>query len=164
MATVVSHSFEGKFAAFSVEAYQYVSPYEIGFYFILGAISGLVSYLFVKVLYYSEEYFDEKFKFPEYLKPVIGGLSIGLIALVFPEVMGVGYDSINAALQGNMIWYVALGLVFVKILATSVTLGSGGSGGIFAPSLFMGAMLGAFFGYFVHTYFTCYNLIFKIKS
>ncbi len=153
MATVVSHSFEGKFAAFSVTAYNYVSPYEIGFYFILGAISGLVSFLFVKVLYYSEEFFDEKFKFPEYLKPVIGGLAIGVIALTFPQVMGVGYDSINAALHGNMVWYVALGLIFVKILATSLTLGSGGSGGIFAPSLFMGAMLGAFFGYFVHSYF-----------
>jgi len=153
MATVVSHSFEGKFAAFTVPTYQYVSPYEIGFYFVLGAVSGIVSYLFVKVLYYSEEYFDEKFKFPEYFKPVIGGLAIGLIALIFPQVMGVGYDSINAALHGNMIWYVALGLVFVKIIATSVTLGSGGSGGIFAPSLFMGAMLGAFFGYFVNLYF-----------
>ena len=153
MATVVSHSFEGKFAAFIVPAYHYVSPYEIGFYFILGAISGLVSYIFVKVLYYSEEFFDEKFNFPEYLKPVVGGLSIGLIALLFPQIMGVGYDSINAALHGNVIWYVALGLVFIKILATSLTLGSGGSGGIFAPSLFMGAMLGAFFGYFVHSYF-----------
>ena len=153
MATVVSHSFEGKFAAFIVPAYHYVSPYEIGFYFILGAISGIVSYVFVKVLYFSEEFFDEKFKFPEYLKPVIGGLAIGVIALAFPQIMGVGYDSINAALHGNVIWYVALGLVFIKIVATSLTLGSGGSGGIFAPSLFMGAMLGAFFGYFVHSYF-----------
>lgn len=153
MATVVSHSFEGKFAAFIVPSYHYVSPYEIGFYFILGAVSGLVSYVFVKVLYYSEEFFDERFKFPEYFKPVVGGLSIGIIALLFPQIMGVGYDSINAALHGNVIWYVALGLIFIKILATSLTLGSGGSGGIFAPSLFMGAMLGAFFGYFVHSYF-----------
>lgn len=153
MATVVSHSFEGKFAAFTVPAYQYVSPYEIGFYFLLGAVSGIISFLFIKVLYFSEEYFDEKFNFPEYLKPVIGGLAIGLMALVFPQVMGIGYDSINAALHGDMIWYLALGLVFLKILATSLTLGSGGSGGIFAPSLFMGAMLGAFFGYFVNLYF-----------
>ena len=66
IATVISHSFEGKFAAFTVPAYEYVSPYEIGFYFLLGAVSGIVSYLFIKVLYYSEEFFDEKFKFPEY--------------------------------------------------------------------------------------------------
>jgi CIC family chloride channel protein len=153
MATVVSHSFEGRFAAFTVKAYEYVSPYEIGFYFLLGAIAGLVSYLFIKVLYFSEEFFDEKFNFPDYLKPVVGGLTIGIVALVFPDVMGVGYDTINTAIHGNMIWYIALGLIFVKIFATSVTLGSGGSGGIFAPSLFMGAMLGSFFGYFVHLYF-----------
>jgi CIC family chloride channel protein len=67
--------------------------------------------------------------------------------------MGVGYDTINNALYGNMIWYIALALVFVKIIATSITLGSGGSGGIFAPSLFMGAMLGFFFGYGVHSLF-----------
>jgi CIC family chloride channel protein len=153
MATVISHSYEGNFAAFTVNAYEYVSPYEIGFYFILGAISGLVSYLFIKVLYYSEEYFDERLNMPEYLKPVVGGLAIGLIALLYPQVMGVGYDSINVALHGEMIWYIALILIFVKIIATSLTLGSGGSGGIFAPSLFMGAMLGGFFGYFVHLLF-----------
>jgi CIC family chloride channel protein len=67
--------------------------------------------------------------------------------------MGVGYDSINNALHGNMIWYVALGLVFLKIIATSLTLGSGGSGGIFAPSLFMGAMLGYFFGALANEFF-----------
>ena len=153
MATVISHSFGGNLAAFDVPAYEYASPYELGFYFILGALSGLVSYLFIKVLYFSEDFFDNKFNFPEYLKPVIGGLGIGIMALVFPQVMGVGYDSINSALHGNMIWYVALVLVFLKIFATSLTLGSGGSGGIFAPSLFMGAMLGYFFGNIVNHFF-----------
>ena len=81
----------------------YCELIEIGFYFILGAVSGIVSYLFIKVLYYSEEFFDEKLKFPEYLKPIIGGLAIGLIALAAPQIMGVGYDSINSALYGNMI-------------------------------------------------------------
>ncbi|MEE9431965.1 MAG: chloride channel protein [Melioribacteraceae bacterium] len=153
MATVVSHAYEGKFAAFIVPTYQYVSPYEIGFYFLLGAVAGVVSYAFIKVLYYFEEFFDERLKFPPYLKPVFGGLIIGAIAIAYPEIMGVGYDSINSALHGNVIWYAALGLVFLKIFATSITLGSGGSGGIFAPSLFMGAMLGAFFGHFVHLLF-----------
>jgi len=153
MATVISHSFEGNLAAFNVTAYEYASPYELGFYFVLGALSGLVSYLFIKVLYFSEEFFDNKLNFPEYLKPVIGGLGIGILALVFPQVMGVGYDSINSALHGDMIWYIALALVFIKIFATSLTLGSGGSGGIFAPSLFMGAMLGFFFGNIVHQIF-----------
>jgi chloride channel protein, CIC family len=152
MATVISHSFEGNFAAFSVTGYHLVSPYEIGFYFILGGISGLVSFLFIKTLYFMEDFFDNKFKVPEYLNPVVGGLGIGIIGLYFPQVMGVGYDSINNALHGNMVWYLALILIFVKIFATSLTLGSGGSGGIFAPSLFMGAMLGGFFGSFIHHY------------
>jgi len=153
MATVISHSYEGNLAAFSVRAYEYASPYELGFYFILGAACGLVSYLFIKVLYYSEDFFDEKVKIPEYFKPVIGGLGIGVMALLFPQVMGVGYDSINSALHGEMIWYIALGLVFLKIISTSLTLGSGGSGGIFAPSLFMGAMLGYFVGDIANQFF-----------
>lgn len=153
IATVVSHTFEGKFAAFVVPRYQLVSPQEIGFYFVLGALAGIVSYLFIKVLYWSEDLFDNKIKMPEYIKPAVGGLLVGATALFFPQIMGVGYDTINNALYGNMIWYVALALVFVKIIATSITLGSGGSGGIFAPSLFMGAMLGFFFGYGVHSLF-----------
>jgi CIC family chloride channel protein len=151
MATVISHAFQGDFAAFEIKGYQLVSPYEIIFYFGLGAITGLGSFLFIKALYFFEDFFDNKIKkIPEYYKPVMGGFLVGIIALLFPEIMGVGYDSINQALHGNVIWYFALILVFTKIIATSLTLGSGGSGGIFAPSLFMGAMSGAFFGSFVH--------------
>ncbi len=153
MATVISHSFEGDFAAFIVPRYQLVSPYEIFFYFALGALCGVVSFLFIKLLYMFEDYFDNRLKIPEYWNPAIGGLGIGAIGLIFPQVMGVGYDSINDALYGHMIWYVAFILIFVKILATSITLGSGGSGGIFAPSLFMGAMLGYFFGSLVNNFF-----------
>jgi CIC family chloride channel protein len=153
MATVVSHTFEGKFAAFIVPKYQLVSPQEIGLYFLLGALAGVVSYLFIKLLYWCEDLFDNKMKLPEYVNPAIGGLIVGVIALGFPQVMGVGYDTINMALYGKMVWYIAVALIFTKILATSVTLGSGGSGGIFAPSLFMGAMLGYFFGYAAHSLF-----------
>lgn len=150
VATVISHMFEGNYPAFSISGYSLESPHEILFYFALGALSGIVSYLFIKVLYFFEDLWDKKIKIPPYVKPAIGGLLIGVIALYFPQIMGVGYDSISAALGGNMFWLLALALIFVKILATSITLGSGGSGGIFAPSLFMGAALGAFFGHFVH--------------
>jgi len=153
MATVISHHFEGDFAAFQVPPYEMGSTVEIGFYFLLGAVSGLASYLFIKLLYYSEDLFENRINFPEYFKPVMGGLVIGMIGLYFPHVMGVGYDTINIALHGNMVWKLAILLLFVKIFATSVTLGSGGSGGIFAPSLFMGAMVGAFFGTVVHDLF-----------
>ncbi len=153
MATVVSHAFEGDFAAFQVPHYQLVSPQELFFYLILGILSGVFSYLFIKVLYAFEDWFDELKKVPEYVKPLLGGIVIGVIGIFVPEVMGVGYDTINFALNGNLIWYAAMGLVFLKIFATSVTLGSGGSGGIFAPSLFMGATLGVFFGGFLHQLF-----------
>ena len=116
-------------------------------------MAGVVSYLFIKLLYWCEDLFDNKMKLPEYVNPAIGGLLVGAIALLFPQIMGVGYDTINVALYGKMVWYLAVALIFAKILATSITLGSGGSGGIFAPSLFMGAMLGYFFGYGVHSLF-----------
>lgn len=150
MATVVSHAFQGNFAAFEVTGYQLISPYEMIFYFVLGGFCGLVSYAFIKTLYFLEDFFDNKFKIPPYLKPFVGGIAIGVIGLLAPQIMGVGYDSINEALHNNIIWYFAFALIFIKIVATSITLGSGGSGGIFAPSLFMGAMCGAFFGHFVH--------------
>jgi len=157
MATVVSRQFEGDFAAFNVPTYYLVGPQELIFYFILGALAGLVSYLFIKLLYYFEDLFDNKLNFPEYLKPIFGGIGIGLIAIAYPEVMGVGYDSINLALHGNLIWYFALILIFVKVIGTALTLGSGGSGGIFAPSLFMGAALGAAFGGLVHSLFPAFT-------
>ncbi len=152
-ATAISHIFEGNLATFQVPHYELVNPLELLFYVMLGLLAALVSYLFIKVLYWFEDFFDEKVKIPEYFQPAIGGIIIGVIALKFPEIMGVGYDSINNALHGETVWRVALVLIFVKIFATSLTLGSGGSGGIFAPSLFIGAMLGCFFGSFVHSYF-----------
>ncbi len=153
MATVISHNFEGNLATFQVPHYQLVNPTELIFYVILGFLSGLVSFIFIKVLYAFEDFFENSMPIPDYFQPVIGGLVIGVTALFFPQIMGVGYDSINSALHGGMIWYMAFALIFIKIFATSFTLGSGGSGGIFAPSLFMGAMLGCFFGIFIHDIF-----------
>jgi len=97
--------------------------------------------------------FFNRLRFPEYLRPVLGGIILGCMALVFPQILGVGYGAIDQVLLQQFSWYFVLFLVFVKILATSITIGSGGSGGIFAPSLFIGAMTGGCFGIFVHTVF-----------
>ena len=145
MATVVSRYFLGNYPAFIVTQYKLESPYELVFYVILGFLAAGVALMFIKTLYKSEDIFDN-LKWPEYVKAGIGGLGIGIIGLLFPQIFGVGYDSIDSALQNGLIWQMALALVFIKVFATSLSLGSGGSGGIFAPSLFLGAMLGSFFG------------------
>ncbi|MFC1558803.1 chloride channel protein, partial [candidate division KSB1 bacterium] len=83
---------------------------------------------------------------PDYIKPMLGGLIIGAISLRFPEVLGTGYEAIDLALAGKLTSLVLFSLIFLKLSAVSITLGSGGSGGIFAPSLFLGAMTGGFVG------------------
>jgi CIC family chloride channel protein len=89
-------------------------------------------------------------KFNDIVKTMAGGLAVGVIGIFVPNIYGVGYNSMNLALLGKLPWILMLALIFLKIVATSISLGSGGSGGIFAPSLFMGTMLGGFFGALVH--------------
>ncbi len=152
IATVVSRAFLGNYPAFQVPPYQLESPWEIGFYCILGLLAGLVAVTFTVMLYKSEDLWDD-WKVPDYIKASIGGIIIGIMALRFPQILAVGYDSIGKALLNQDVWTVLVLLVPLKILATSITIGSGGSGGIFAPSLFMGAMLGGAFGCAVHALF-----------
>ncbi|MBW2149386.1 MAG: chloride channel protein [Deltaproteobacteria bacterium] len=150
MATAVSRAFLGDYPAFIIPQFQLVSPLEIPFYMILGLLSGLVALAFTVTLYKAEDAFDA-LKIPEYSKAALGGLCIGVIGVFYPHVMGVGYDTIQPALWGEMAWWLLFLLVFLKLLATSLTIGSGGSGGIFAPSLFMGAMAGGGFGSLLHS-------------
>jgi CIC family chloride channel protein len=152
MATVVTHHFLGNVPAFVIPAYQFVNPLELAPYTILGILGGLISVAFILILYKSEDVFDD-LKLPEPIKPMIGGVLIGIIALEFPNIYGVGYESIQLALHNQLPWLILLLLVVMKLLATSLTLGSGGSGGIFAPSLFIGAMTGGALGSFVHSMF-----------
>jgi CIC family chloride channel protein len=149
-ATAVSRHFLGNIPAFIVPAYELVSAWEFPLYLALGIFCAFVGVTFTKTLYRIEDAFDE-FKFPEYLKGIIGGLTLGFGSLVFPQILGVGYGAIDMALMQKLAWWMLLLLVLVKILATSITIGSGGSGGIFAPSLFLGAMAGGFFGAVVHS-------------
>ncbi len=151
-ANVISRIFLGNSPAFKVSPYSMVSPWELGFYAILGVLASFVAVLFVITLYKTEGIFDA-WQFPEYLKPAAGGLLIGLLGLYFPQIFGVGYEAIENALLDQITVLILTALVFLKILATSFTLGSGGSGGVFAPSLFIGSMLGGVFGKVVHSWF-----------
>ncbi|RKX22224.1 MAG: hypothetical protein DRP35_02495 [Candidatus Zixiibacteriota bacterium] len=144
-ATIVSRYFNGDFSAFNVPAYSLNNPLEIFAYATLGIIAGFVAVAFVKSLYKFEDIFENLSMYPP-LKTIIGGFLIGLIALKYPEVLGLGYETIDQALNGNMIIDLLLILIVVKIFAVSITIGSGGSGGILAPSLFIGAMTGGVIG------------------
>ena len=152
MATVVSRAFLGNYPAFTIPEYKLVSVWEIPAYLIMGLLAGLVAVLFTTSLYKAEDLWDD-LRIPEYAKPALGGLAIGCLSLFFPQILGVGYESITTALLGQLSWLLVLTLVFAKIAATSLSIGSGGSGGIFAPSLFIGAMMGGAFGHVVHSLF-----------
>jgi CIC family chloride channel protein len=151
-ATAISRHYFGDFPAFIIPTYELVSLWEYFLYPLLGVAAGLVAIFFVVTLYRFEDIFDE-WKIPEYIKPAIGGIMIGFILLQWPEVFGVGYGAIDLSLTNQMPALTLLILILVKILATSITIGSGGSGGVFAPSLFIGAMTGGFFGWVVHSLF-----------
>ena len=145
VATVISRHYLGNFPAFKVPGYDFVSAYEFIPYTILGILAGIISVIFINSIYGSQDLFD-KIRIKPYLKPALGGIIVGAIALGFPQVYGVGYESINDALWGRDVRWLLVVLILFKIIATSATLGSGGSGGIFAPSLFIGAMLGSLVG------------------
>jgi CIC family chloride channel protein len=152
ISTLTSRVISEDISAFTVPDYSLISVWEIGPYILLGIVGGLVAILFIKSLYFFEDKFD-RIPLHPLLKPILGGLLIGTIGLGLPHIFGVGYDSIEACLQNQLGLWLALVLVFAKILSTSLTLGSGGSGGIFAPSLFLGAMTGNFIGSAFHHYF-----------
>jgi chloride channel protein, CIC family len=112
----------------------------------------VVAVLFIKTMYGVESAF-EKIQLKPYFKPVIGGLFVGSIGLFLPQLFGVGYETLSSVLNETMVVggiILLLALCFGKIVANSLTLGSGGSGGVFSPSLFIGAMLGGAFGIAVH--------------
>jgi CIC family chloride channel protein len=113
----------------------------------------VVAVAFVRVLHAFEEGFDRLSRLPDAVKPVVGGLAIGSIGLLFPEIMGVGYDTITDALHDRLELRLLALVLLAKLLATCLTLGSGGSGGVFAPSLFIGAALGGAVGNLAQTVF-----------
>ncbi|NJB67787.1 CIC family chloride channel protein [Desulfobaculum xiamenense] len=145
-ATAISRHYWGDLPTFQLPLYEIRSLWEFGIYPLLGIFAALCAVAFISTLYKAEDLFA-KLPLPNWLKPAIGGLLLGGIILQWPHAFGVGYGGMNMALTGQLSGLMLLTLIAVKIMATSCTLGSGGSGGIFAPSLFIGAMCGGFFGW-----------------
>ena len=151
-ATVLSRHFMGNLPAFEIPPYELISAFEFIPYLVLGISAGIVAVLFNISIHKSEDLFA-KIPISDPFRAGIGGMLIGGIAFGFPQIHGVGYETITSALLGHSAIFLLAALVFVKIIATAVTIGSGGSGGIFAPSLFIGAMLGGLIGKIAHQYY-----------
>jgi CIC family chloride channel protein len=153
VATVISRTFLGDHPSFAVPVYTLVSPFELVPYMAVGASAGLVALVFMASVHLSEDFFERLHLPPPWLRPAIGGLAVGAIGISLPNVFGVGYGTITPALRGELLPGLLGALLLAKIVATSITVGSGGSGGVFAPSLFLGAMTGGLFGSIVHGWF-----------
>ncbi len=150
MATVVSRGYYGGSPAFPIPAYEMVnSLVEIPLYSLMGVVMGLVAVLHIHVFYTIRDRFAALSLHPQ-LKPLLGGLGLGVLAMGFPQIMGDGYQYMEEVLAGHGVLWVMAALVFFKIAATALTLGSGGAGGVFAPALFIGAVTGGAFGSVAH--------------
>ena len=147
--SVVGRYFFGDQAAFPIPDYALVDTAELLLYVGLGFAGALVGVLFVHILEWVTHLF-RRWHFSDVFEPALGGLVVGLLAVFFPQILGMGIQTIETALRVGFPWHLMLALCFVKIVATSFTLGSGGAGGIFAPALFIGAMLGGAYGALIH--------------
>lgn len=135
---------------FKVPQYQLVHPLEFAVYAALGVVGGLVSAVFTKLLLGMRHRFLRLPQKTVWLQPAVGGLSVGLMALLVPQVLGVGYGYVGDVLNGRMAFKLMVLLVVLKLLAVTTSYASGNAGGIFGPSLFIGAMLGGAVGTVAH--------------
>jgi chloride channel protein, CIC family len=164
-ASVIGRAVFGDIPAFHIPvAYGVNSLWEFAFYPVLGLAAAIVGAGFVYLLYWSEDVFDNWKSVPEWVRPAIGGVLLGVVALSYPvltgitweripQVYNVGYEIIESALANQLALGTVLILLALKMIVTSLTLGSGGSGGVFAPALFMGAMFGTAFELIVNMIF-----------
>jgi CIC family chloride channel protein len=150
IASTVAYSIFGTFTGWTpifsfANQTAFSDPIELLLYAVLGIVCGLVGIVYVKGFYGLRDLF-QKLSIPNFLKPAIGGLLVGVIGMFLPQILGTGYGWLQIAMNGN---FVLLPLVLIpiiivtKIIATSLSVGSGGSGGVFAPALMMGGLLGA---------------------
>ncbi|MBV9507761.1 MAG: chloride channel protein [Acidobacteriia bacterium] len=147
---IVLHLLLGDEPLFHVPAYQLVHPVEFFWYAVLGLAGGLMSAAFVKLLLWQRKQFFRMPKGTVPFRPAVGGLVVGLLGWFVPPVLGVGYGYVGQALNGQMVIRTMALLVALKIVATATCYASGNAGGIFGPSLYMGAMAGGAVGGIAH--------------
>ncbi|MBI4178877.1 chloride channel protein [bacterium] len=152
---VAGRAYFGDHPAFEIPVHHFIkSIYDFGFYFLLGGGCGVLSFAFIRAMDALEQFFTRR-DWSDYAKMGLGGLAVGALGILFPQVLGSNYHAVEAALTLKAdftlnAFLLLLALAFVKIFATSCTLGSGSSGGVFAPTLFWGSSFGAAFGLLAH--------------
>ncbi|MCX9084835.1 MAG: chloride channel protein [Candidatus Methanoperedens sp.] len=149
-------SFFGWGHIFATPSFKFTTPTELIFYGILGVLCAATAILFVIIFYGLRDRVFRPMKIRPHYKPAIGGLLVGVLALFFPQVLGTGYGWVQIAMNGDpvtMSIVFMMAFVLIKMLATSFTITSGGSGGVFAPTLVIGAMIGGAFGQIMHLVF-----------
>lgn len=151
-AVIVERSILGNEPLFHVPEYHLVHPAELLAYAALGLAGGIISVLFCKGLLRTRAFFLRMRASTAVFQPAMGGLIIGVVLIFVPQVMGVGYEYVDQALNGGLPLKIMLLLCFVKLAATIISYASGNAGGIFAPSLYLGAMAGGAVGVVIHRF------------
>jgi chloride channel protein, CIC family len=141
---------------FQVPQYQLRNPWELAVYALLGVAGGVVSAVFTQFLIKTRSWFQGMPRKTVWIQPLAGGLLVGSIGWFLPQVLGVGYKYVSDALNGGMALKMMVLLLVLKLVTSAVSYGSGNAGGIFGPSLFLGAMLGGAVGTVAHNYFPGY--------
>ena len=158
ISAVFTQAVSGPQPAFHVPAYAFNSIAELPLYVGLGLIAGPVAAVYIRALYLAQDAFHA-IHVPRWLKPVIAGSIIGLVGLFLPQIFGVGYDTIEKILGGAQLPFALLvALVLAKLVMTPISIGGGFLGGVFAPSLFLGATLGAAYGLLLQAVLPAFNI------
>lgn len=152
MGTLVASKFLGDEPTFPIPPYELATGRELALYIVLGILAGLLSIAILRSIGLSDRLF-QRIPGPEWTKPVIGGLMLGGLAFFVPQVLGVGYETVQETLSGSLGAGILLGVLLAKVIAFAITRGSTGASGSFSPSFFMGAALGGVFGAIVHSLF-----------
>lgn len=150
--TVISRAFYGDYPAFIKPVYDIASFWELPAFALLGVVCAIAAMVFMTLIIYGTRYAG-RIPGPVWLRPAYAGLLVGLIALVFPQVLGVGYEATDTALKGGFGLWILLALAIAKTIATAISLAGGFGGGVFSPSLVIGALVGGAFGIAATTVF-----------
>ena len=159
ISAVFTQAVSGAEPAFHVPVYIFNSPLELPLYLVLGVLAGSIAAIYIRAIYKAHDVFHD-LKAPRWVKPAIAGVMVGVVGIFLPQIFGVGYSTIEQILNGQVTSLgLLIALLIAKLILTPVSIGGGFPGGVFAPSLFLGATLGAAFGSIVQLALPGYPIV-----